>query len=128
MKLKRGLSLNDNFIKALGTLSSLNFPVKTSISIAKVIKVIQEEVKTSSEVRDKLMVKYGVKSISINGFEFSDKDKEKVFDEKEFAKEWKELYSEEFDIPLDEKIKLPKDDDTKISATDLMLLEDIVEY
>ncbi len=126
MKLIRGNTINKLFIDALNKLSKLSFNVKTSIDIVKTIKVIYEENNNTSSVRDSIMKHWGLISISNKGLEFEKDELKNTFNQKEFLDKFNELMNETFDIPLDSKITL--DSNAVITAEELIMLKDILEY
>ena len=126
MEITRIKTINPHFMEAFNKLSDISLPVKDAINLVKSINVIIDESKNTHTVKNQIMVEFGIKSISLSGFEFDSTEKELAFVEEAFTSKWTELMDQTIEIPLKEKIKLP--DNISISPKDLSILEDILEY
>ena len=126
MKLKNNIFFNDAFVPAFQKLLNFDLESPISVRIIKSVKILDEQQYAVFMVRDNLLSQYATKLESgapkiINGEVYFDTPQIKA----EFEKKYNDLLRDEFEIPLNEKIKLTKKH--KISGLHLGAILDIVE-
>lgn len=127
MKLQNSVFFDEHFIPGFKRLLDFDFDSTDTVRLIKSIKVLDEQQYAVFLTRDKLLKTHAKsnengKIFNDNGFvEFKSQDDAKKFEEK-----FNNLLRDEFDIPIDEKIKLTKAH--QINANQLRaLLDTIVE-
>jgi hypothetical protein len=123
--IKYDLATSDAFIKALGALCQLPFPMKTAYWLARSLRVLNTELEDFHKVRIGLLRRHGKEEDGRVFIEPSNLAAIRAFQQEliEFSKKRGDI-----EIPLEKKVNLPEDDGTaKISPNDLFLLADIVD-
>lgn len=121
MRLKNSVLFDQKFYSALLKLSKLDLDLCHSIPLAKSIRDIRQEASLIFPIRDKIFSEFGVTRETLDTLNADDKEK--------LNSKIRELFETEFEITLDYKITLnEKQIKGKLSADDLLTLDEIVEY
>lgn len=128
MKIKNQTVMAPSFIPAVEKLLKLELPVKDCMQLAKSIREMNEQLalidKAKTGIMDRFVVKDDNSQIQVE--EDGKTPKFKTEDgKKEFLKALVELLSEDFDISLENKIKIP--DNAKFTTEDFVSVEDLIE-
>ena len=120
MKLKLGTIVNSK--EAFQELLKEKLPIRKAFKIKEVLKLIEPKFETYEDLRSKLIMdKYGIQKGESGNW----KVKESMT--KEFYSELQELQSEDVELDI-VKIKLPDDDNIKITPANMYLLEWIIDF
>ena len=126
MKLQNNVFFNQNFTAAFQRLLSFEFDSTVTVRIIKSVKILDEQQYAVMLTRDKLLKTYtainedGTIKYNNGIVMFPTTENRKKFEE-----QFNELIRDEFEIPLQEKIKLTKVH--KINGNFLEALDNIVE-
>lgn len=112
-----------NMQTSLNRITNLELEPKISYRLSKILKKVIAELKDLEEQRQKLLTKYAVETFDDKG----EKTGKKVPDDKleVFTAEWMVLLQEE--VELEGVAKVAWSDSVKLTAKEVMDLEDILE-
>jgi hypothetical protein len=122
MKIQYGIiwELCHGRVSTLTRIFDCQLPIKTSLKIHKLNKILSEEFKIIEETRNELVKKYGEQLEDGASWKVKEENVDK------FMGEFAELLKEETDINF-EKIPVELLDNVKLSANELSLLENFIE-
>lgn len=129
MKLKNSLIMNENFTKAINRLTACRIPVTTGFKLLKLVKELEKESKLLEELRISLIKKYGEDKGDGN-FSIEPSSENYIT----FLKEFGEILGQEFEIDLDQKLKIGQnikdreDKEATFDVTELMFLSEIIDF
>lgn len=118
VELSNAIVFNDGFNRSFSRLIKKEFDTPITLQLVKLSKLMIGHSRDVMAVRDSLLDRYGKKNGKPGEFK-SEEDKAKFFEGMD------NLLIETFDTNLKEKLVLPKN--IKISAEDVMALEDIID-
>lgn len=118
MKLTLLKFVNPTFVEAFNRLFNMPLPIKEAYWLGKTARVLESESREFQEARVKAVKRYGVEDGNANSIK-SPKDMAK------FQAEVEELLKREVELPMNFKVVLPPE--TKMTAVDMVLLEDFIE-
>jgi hypothetical protein len=122
MKLPNKIFFDQKFNSSLKKIINLDLPVKDSLALARLLHTMKSEGSIVAEIKDKLLAEY---EVTFEGNRMIVKDPEKS---SEFISKVEELLNLEFEISLDNKIKLtPENCKGVISTSDILNLEPILQ-
>lgn len=121
MKLKLGTIINSK--EAFQELLKEKLPIRKAFKIKEVLKLIEPKFEMYEDLRSKLiMEKYGEQEGESGNWKVKDSMT------KEFFLELQELQSEDIELADIVKIKLPDDNNIKITSANMYLLEWIIDF
>jgi len=118
MNLKNIVVFNNPFLEAFQKLLRFPLPAGVSLKLVQTFKAISEQQSNVFQVRDNLLERYG--KVEKGKPIFNSKE-----DEQLFHTEMNNLLKLEFEVPINQKIKLT--DSINISGEEILLLKDILD-
>jgi len=128
--MKVEILFNQNFIDTIKKFSKEKIKISEAISLAKILKFLDDELKIYGEIRDNILKEFKVKKIENNVIVFDKDENEEEASEdhkKDFINKINELIATEVKV---DKMKLTKVtlETLNISTSDLILLEEIIDF
>lgn len=118
MNLKNAVVFDNPFLEAFQKLLRFPLPAVVSLKLIQTFKAISEQQSNIFQVRDNLVDRYAKIENGKPIFNSTE-------DEQSFHTEMNNLLKLEFEVPLDQKVKLT--DSINISGEEILLLKDILD-
>jgi hypothetical protein len=127
MKIKNALIISPEFNTAIEKLLKKEIPISLCLELSKMIEEVDTQVKIVNRARQATLEKYTRKDEK-NEY-MVDSDGNAIFEndtiKTKCLKELSGILNEEFDISLEKKVPLSKED--KMTSQEFMLLKDLIE-